>query len=513
VRIFKALGRFGAKALLACGIAAILAASPASAWAAPWLRAETPRFVIYSNGSETTLRKYAERVELLDAVFWAVYGLERPAPPPRKLPIYLVEDIKQMRMVSPGLPDNVAGFYAADPLDVYAMGLSSAGNEYVLLHEYTHHLMLQYFPYGYPAWFVEGYAEYFMNSTVDESAIKVGLVTGRLDNLIGNNWLPFEDMLSKRVFEIPQPRRSTFYAQAWLMTHYLVSDPERGEQLKAYLTAVGQGQPSVDAMQKATGLTPDAWKGRMRTYVSGQLRYTQLKRADFPKAPVEITRPPPSTEDLLLDDMHVKTGVSPQYREGLLAQIRAKAARYPDDAFAQFALARAEVEIGDPQAGAAILKRRLAANPKDVEALALEAKRLMAEGDATPAVRGERYNQAGALLATAFKLDPARYQTLFQFAASRAGEANYPSDNTLTALLMALKLAPQVGEIRMETAQGLIKRSRTKEAAAVLVPLANSPHGGALAKQAQDLLATINPTGSAAGALSAVAAQAAATKP
>ena len=509
--IFKILARLGAKAFLTLGVAAVLLASPAAAWATPWLRAETPRFVIYSNGSEATLRKYAERVELLDAVFWAVYGLERPAAPPRKLPIYLVEDLKQMRLVSPGLPDNVAGFYSADPLEIFAMGLSDPGNDYVLLHEYIHHLMLQYFPYGYPAWFVEGYAEYFMNSTVDESAIKVGLVTGRLDNLVGNNWLPFEDVLSKRVFEIPQPRRSTFYAQAWLMTHYLVSDPQRAEQLKAYLTAVGQGQKSLDAMQQATGLTPDAWKNRMRTYVSGQLRYTQLKRADFPKAPVEITKLPASTEDLLLDDMHVKTGVSPQYREGLLAQIRTKAARYPDDAFAQFALARAEVEIGDPQAGAAILKRRLAANPKDVEAIALEAKRLMAEGDATPAVRAERYNQAGALLATAFKLDPARYQTLFDFAQSRSGEANYPSDNTLTALLMALKLAPQVGEIRMEAAQGLIKRNRTKEASAVLVPLANSPHGGALAKQAQDLLATISPTGSAANA-AAPAAQAAEVK-
>jgi hypothetical protein len=511
VYIFKILARVGAKAFLTLGVAAVLLASPAAAWAAPWLRAETPRFVIYSNGSEDTLRKYAERVELLDAVFWAVYGLERPTPPPRKLPIYLVADIKQLRMVYPDLPDGVAGYYSADSAETYAMGLSDAGNDYVLLHEYIHHLMLQYFPYGYPAWFVEGYAEYFMNTSVSDSTVQVGLVTGRLDDLIGNNWLPFDDMLSKRVNEIPQTRRGTFYAQAWLMTHYLVSDPARAEQLRAYLTALSQGQNSLDAMQKATGLTPDAWKNRMRTYVSGQLRYTQLKRADFPTAPVEIIKLPPSTEDLLLDDMHVKTGVGKAYREGLLAQIRTKAARYPDDAFAQFALARAEVEIGDPQAGAAILKRRLTANPKDVEAIALEARRLMAEGDATSAVRAERYNQAGALLATAFKLDPARYQTLFDFAQSRSGEANYPSDNTLTALLMALKLAPQVGEIRMQAAQGLIKRNRTKEATAVLVPLANSPHGGALAKQAQDLLATISPAGSAANT-AAPTAQAAEVK-
>lgn len=490
MRISKLIARLGARASLILGVIAVLLALPSAALAAPWLKAETPRFTIYSTSSEETLRKYAERVELLDAVFWEVYGLERPAPPPRKLPIYLVAEPKQLRLVAPGLAENVVGFYASDPAEIYAMGLSDPGNDYVLLHEYIHHVMLQYFPYGYPAWFVEGYAEYFMNTTVDESSIKVGLVTGRLDDLIGA-WLPFDEVLSKRVDEIPKARRSTFYGQSWLMTHYLLSDPQRSEQLKAYLTALSQGKDSVEAMQKATGLSPDGWKARLRTYIKGQLRYTQLKRSDFPKASVEITTLPVSTETLLLDDLHVKTGVSPQYRQALLAQIQTKAKSYPGDAFAQFALARAEITLGDPLAGAAILKARLAANPKDVEALALEADRLMTLGDATPAKRIELYNQAGALLATAFKLNPSRYQTLIAFARSRSNEANYPSDNTLAALLTALRLAPQIGEVRLQAADGLIKRGRTKEAGVVLTPLANSPHGGPLAKKAQDLLASI----------------------
>ncbi len=490
MRISKFLARLGAKAFLVLGLVAVLVGLPSPTLAAPWLKAETPRFTVYSNGSEATLRKYAERIELLDAVFWQVYGLERPAPPPRKLPIYLVADNKQLRLVSPSLPDGIVGFYSADPREIFAMGLSGGGNEYVVMHEYIHHVMLQYFPYGYPAWFVEGYAEYFMNTSITDSAIQVGVTTNRAGDL-DDDWLPFDDMLSKRVFEIPAAKRSKFYAQAWLMTHYLVSDPARAEQLKAYLTAIGQGQNSIDAMRQATGLTSEAWESRMRTYGGAQMRYTQFKRSDFPKVEVEISKLPPSTEDLLLDDLNVKTGVSEQNRATLVAQIRAKAARFPDDAFAQFALTRAEVTIGDPRVGATMLKARLAANPKDVETLALEAERLMAEGDKTPALRAERYNQAGALLAVAFKLDPNRYQTLFAFVQSRSGETNYPSDNTLTALLMALKLAPQVDAIRLEAGRCLIKRGRNHEAIAVLLPLANSPHGNALAKQAQDLLATI----------------------
>ena len=461
---------------------------------APWLRTETPRFILYSNGSEPTLRDYAVRLELLDATFWEVYGLPRPPPPPRKLPIYLVTDIPMLREVSPTLSSSTAGFYSAGTGEVFAMGLARRGNDYVLLHEYVHHLMMQNFPFGYPAWFIEGYAEYFMETTVNESTIKVGLATGRAQGLALEQWLPMQELLTKRVSEIPDSKRGTFYAQSWLLTHYLVSDPTRAKQLQAYLTAIGQGQKSVEAMEGASGIPTDAWQRRLMTYLTGQMPYVQFKRTQFPKTEVEVARLSPAMSDLLLDDLHVRSDVAPEFRAGLLARIRAKAAKYPDDVFARTALARAEVSLGAPAAAVPILKRLLADNPKDVEALALEAQRLMALGDKAPTRRADLYNQAGSILAVAFKLDPKRYQTLFEFARSRSGEANYPSDNTLTALLSALKLAPQVGEIRLESAQGLMRRSRNREAALILAPLANDPHDSDLAKRAQDLLKQIADT-------------------
>ena len=45
----------------------------------------------------------------------------------------------------------------------------------VLLHEYTHHFMYQYFPAAYPTWYSEGFAE-FMASPVfnDDGSIGIG---------------------------------------------------------------------------------------------------------------------------------------------------------------------------------------------------------------------------------------------------------------------------------------------------------------------------------------------------
>ncbi|HWU79973.1 MAG TPA: hypothetical protein VN158_07890 [Caulobacter sp.] len=454
-----------------------------------WLKAETPRFTVYSMGSEKTLKAYAERIELMDAAFWEVYGLQRPPPPPRKLPIYLVDKPGTLRQVAPFLADGVVGFYATGDDAVFAMALADDGNDYILLHEYAHHLMLQNFPYGYPAWLVEGYAEYFMGTTVEDSSIKVGFAPmGRSYDLNSQLWFPWETILTKRVSDIPPGRASLFYAQSWLLTHYLLSDPERAKQLQAYLTAIGQGQSSVAALEAATGMKADAWDRRLRTYGGGQMPYVQFKKSQFEKVTPQIVRLSAGESDLLLDDLHVRSEVADAKKAPLLTDIREKAARYPDDAFAQLALARAEIRIGDPDAGGARLKTYLAAHPNDVEALALDADRLMNLGDKTPARQAELYTQAGNILVAAFKLNPSRYQTLAAFARSRRGEPNYPSDNTLTALLTALKLAPQVGENRLAAAEGLIRRSRQREAMLILAPLANSPHDGALSKKARELM-------------------------
>lgn len=485
--MLKLAGRVVARLLVA--VAWVTLTGTAQAGTA-WLKAETPRFTVYSMGSEKTLKTYAERIELMDAAIWEVYGLQRPPPPPRKLPIYLVDKPPSLRQVAPFLSDGVVGFYATGEDAVFAMALADDGNDYILLHEYAHHLMLQNFPYGYPAWLVEGYAEYFMGTTVEDSSIKVGFAPmGRSYELNSQLWFPWETILTKRVSDIPPGRASLFYAQSWLLTHYMISDAERAKQLQAYLTAISQGQPSVAAMEAATGMKAEAWDRRLRTYGGGQMPYVQFKKSQFEKVMPQITQLSAGESDLLLDDLHVRSEVAEAKKAPLLASIREKAARHPDDAFAQLAVARAEIRIGDAEVGGARLKTYLAAHPRDVEALALEADRLMNLGDKIPGRQAELYTQAGNILVTAFKLNPSRYQTLAAFARSRRGEPNYPSDNTLTALLTALKLAPQVGENRLAAAEGLIRRSRQREATLILTPLANSPHDSPLSKKARELMA------------------------
>lgn len=483
--------KFSGCARIVSGVVLLAAALAGPAWAGEtWTKAETRHFIVYSDGDVSALRKSAETLESFDDLFWTLYGLEPPSEPEAKLKVYMVGSVGDLRRVSPDIGPNVAGFYLASPDETFAVSLRGAGQT-VLQHEYVHHLMLRHFPAVYPAWFVEGYAEYLMTADIKGKSADVGKPDeGRQYDLTNNKWLPWADVLSEEVSGISETKRFQFYAQAWLLTHYFLSEPARMPQFQAYIAAISNGEKSVDAMTKATGLTPQAFDKTLRLYYAGRAHYREIDRSKRPKPEVVVTPMPPSAE-LMLEDLDVRTGVPDDSKVALLADIRARAARYPGDAFAQVALARAEIVLGDPTVGAAILKKRLAADPRDVEALALEAQRLVAAGDADPAHQQADYDQAGALLAQAFKLDPTRYQTLYAFAETRRLDPHYPSDNALQALLISFKQAPQVATIRLETARALIARGKKAEAKALLQPLVNDPHGGGAAEAAKAQLKSI----------------------
>lgn len=473
---------------LVAGAFSLLALMSGPALAEKWNKAETGHFVVYGNGDAAALRKAAENLEAFDDLFWTLYGQDSPVEQGGKFKVYLVSGgLADLRRVSPTISAGTAGFYSASPEETFAIALR-ADDQTIVQHEYIHYLMLRHFPSTYPAWFVEGYAEYLMTADIKDRSADVGKPDERRQYTLSNDkWLPWSDVLGGRVYDIPEAKRLAFYAQAWLLTHYFYADPARTPQLGAYIATLANGDNPVDAMTKATGMNPQALDKAMRFYYAGASHYREIDRSKRAKPQVAVTTLPASAE-LMLEDLDVRTGVPDSAKADLLATIRAKAPRYAGDAFAELALARAEIVLGDPSVGAAMLKKRLVANPNDVDALTLEAQRLMKAGDADTAKRQALYDEAGALLARAFQLDPTRYQTLFAFTRTRVLDPRYPSDNALQALLMSFKLAPQVADIRLETARGLIIRGKKAEAAALLTILANSPHGGDSAKAAKAML-------------------------
>ena len=90
-------GGDGEQAMKRSGLVAVLAAAlatlslTATAARADWLKAESERFIVYSEGSERSLRDYVQKLETFDRVMRYRSGLPMDQAPLRKLPIYIIQ--------------------------------------------------------------------------------------------------------------------------------------------------------------------------------------------------------------------------------------------------------------------------------------------------------------------------------------------------------------------------------------------------------------------------------------
>lgn len=477
----------GLKTLALCVIAAVLFC-PAAARAA-WTKAETEHFIVYGDIADFLVKDYAVRLSTFDTVL-RVFNPPPPRAAPQKVEVYVVRSRKDLKRAWPEVSEDIAGFWLSSADGVFAIAAAEEGPSQndVLFHEYAHHYMHAYFPAAYPAWFVEGWAEYFMTTRIEPRSVIVGDYSrNRADWLFATAWLPMDQVLSKTTDQAGDVvDRQLFYAQSWLLTHYMRSTRERAAQMDKITAAIAGGMDSVTAFKEVTAMTPQQLTQQLRRYQA--LPMTQIK--DLVKTPpaVTLSKLPPSAEDLLLDRLRLVRATPSKPDPAFLGSVRSKAAKYPGDKLADLTLARAEFIYGDVSAGEAILNRRLQANPDEVDALAEAGLGQVMAARREPANREARLRAARPFFAKAYQLNPEDFRTLYGYAYSRTIEPGFPSDNDVKALLEARLLAPSVDEIALLAGTALLMRNDPADARRVLEPVANNPHGGGAARRAKALL-------------------------
>lgn len=467
----------------------LTAAAPARA---EFLRAETEHFVIQGDVRRGEITEYARKVERFHAM------LERFLPPENdefaapRLWIYLAANNATMRQAWPGVSENVGGFYSRNDGRIYAVvDLSNERHTTTLFHEYAHHYMFQYHNEAYPGWFVEGFAEYFAPSEMGTSRIRYGLWNdGRIYSLEDSrNWIPMQEVLTARPNLGSARRAASYYAQAWLLTHYMLGDPTRRAQFIAYLQAMSRGEESVAAFQAQTGQSPEQLTRNLRSYLGRGITVYTLAES-LPVAEVTVTALPPSTRDAIWLDLRSMRSLGDD-RDALLQQVRTMAARHPGDRLATVTLAKYLIRMDLPAEAVTTLEPVVAADPADAEALWLMAGAEMDIADETDddTARIDLMRQAQRRLAAAYQADPLDYRIYMAMARNRQGAAGYPSDNDLNIAVSAYRLAPQLGSTAYRAGQVLIAKGQYLEAVQVLSPLANNPHDGGDLASVRELLA------------------------
>jgi Flp pilus assembly protein TadD len=450
----------------------LLAAADAQA---RWLVAETAHFRIHGELGESRIREEAAVLEDFHALLELLTKRTFPPESP-KLDIYLVEDRGALRLLNPRLPERVAGFYTASRGGIFAVSLepSGANREFgrdVLLHEYAHHFMMQAGNAALPAWYVEGFAEYLMTAEFRPDRIDFGgLSRGRYYVLTNMAWAPLEQVLARA----PSVSQDNFYAQSWLLTHYLSRVEGMPAKRDAYLRKVAAGADPVQAFKDEIDPDLQAFQGRLRNYLSGRsFTFSRLKRKAPQEIEVQVMQLSPVADKALLPLVAVQLPRPPAERAEHLARIRAEVAKAPDDAWGARALAIADVAAGLETVGPDRLDALLLTAPTDPALLRWRARIYRAD---RPTAAPTDVTEARKLLVRANRASPDDWQVLSDYAATFEARGAPLSESVLAVLAKANALAPQEPTLAWRTAIAQARAGNYSEAEAVLAPLVNNPH-------------------------------------
>ncbi len=484
---------------LAALVAMLLAATPAHAG---WRQATSPHFVIYSEDSPKALEAFATKLEKFDRALRSMRGLEDPPlSPGNRLTIFVVPSISSVQKLYGEGGRDVGGFYMGRATGSVAITPRSGGDSdealLILLHEYAHHFMMQVDGVAFPAWFVEGFAEFNATARFEKDG-SVGLgvpANHRAYGLFTGAELPLERMLGSAVFDLKSDEREKIYGRGWLLTHFLMFERERSGQLGKYIREINTGKSSLDAAKAAFGDLKVLDRDLDKYLMKSRMTYLKLPPEKVQIGKVEIRDLSPAEAAVMDVRIRSKRGVDDAGAKALVPLARKAAAPYPDDSFAQVTLAEAEFDAGNYAEAEAAADRALKTDPKYVEALIYKGRARMALASAASKSDAGTWKDVRKWFVAANRAEPEDPEPLMLFYTSFLAEGVRPTANAAIGLERALELAPQDSSLRWMVAQQHLRDGKAAEARAALAPVAFDPHGGKAGELASKVIAALDGKG------------------
>lgn len=448
---------------------------------AAWWQAQTRHFTVYSEGNDAKLRGFAERLEKFDFLLRHLTRVDNPdAGAPVK--VYLLSSEAKVKALARN--PNIGGFYRTSDRNAFAVlsreGKSSQfdfGAEEVLFHEYAHHFMLHHFPAAYPAWYVEGFAEFFSVVKFDkDGAIHFGLVPmARVPGLVLASPYPVKNLFARDTDGLSLRDGDRYYGTAWLLTHfYHYNKTGRYEEIKHYLDEVANGVPDLKPDSYFAGGL-DGLEKDLKAYMRGRLSGSVFRPTAMQTGAIDV-RPVDEPQGVLVEDeLRLINGPRTEDLPGIVNAIRATAAKYPASAYAFALLAEAEWAAEEKERALADADRAVALDPHSARGHAVRAEALLER--AQDSDKAEEWQAALTAIVSANRADtedPVPLALFYRYHVMRGGRMPQIGYDGLEK---AFSLLPQSPTYRMNYAHALSIRGDYAQASALLDPIAYSPHG------------------------------------
>ncbi|MEG8040710.1 hypothetical protein QP166_15710 [Sphingomonas sp. LR60] len=481
--------------------AVALALGVATPAAATWQQASSRHFVVYSEDEPDKVTEFATRLERFDKAMRVMRGLEDPAfSPTQRVHVFVVKDIGALQKL---LGDrDMAGVYmprlsgpvAFVPRMTNDTGKLALTPQAVLLHEYAHHFMFSLWgDRPFPAWFVEGFAEFNATMVFEPERLIIGAPPlYRAYGLIDDQMLPMRDLLTMSPSDkrLDPNQKQVFYGRSWLLTHYLLLNNERRPQLAAYLKALEEGG---DPKSKAALLgDPRKLDSALNNYARKALPLLGLKIEALPIEPVKTRALTPGEAAIMPVVLRSTRGVNAKTAPAVAIAARKIAADWPNDPAVQVALAEAEYDTGAYAAADAAAARALAADPKSRKALIYRGMAQAGLAEKEHVTDAARWKAVRQWFITANHLDAEDPWPLVAYYQALRSSGGPMSPNAEKGLDYAFSLAPFDTGLAMQVAAMHIRKKDYSAAIPALRRVAYDPHGGALGTMAGVVLAAID---------------------
>lgn len=248
---------------------------PASGINAEWVEVQSPHFSVVTDAGQKRGREAALRFEQMRMVFGALMGRTKVTIP---VPLQIVafRDGNEMRRFVPlwhEKPVQVAGlFEGSDDRCFIILDMTVDDPWQVVFHEYAHQLLNgNTNPQSQP-WFDEGFAEFFSSIKVKGKEAEIGLpVENDWHFLQKNSLMDVADLFRVRqnssIYSENGDRRSLFYAESWLLVHYLY-DQRWLPKLPPYFALAERGVGIEESIRQGFGMSASDLNNGLRQYLS-----------------------------------------------------------------------------------------------------------------------------------------------------------------------------------------------------------------------------------------------------
>jgi hypothetical protein len=257
--------------LLICA-AAFLPVAGARSDEPHWIRVNSSHFSVVTDAEEKKGQDMAIRFEQMRSVFGLLLARSRinMSEPVDIIALRSDEEYSKVVPTRQG-PAIASGFFLpGQDRNYFVLNLSKEDSWRAISRDFA----AVFLNYNYPptqTWFDEGFAEYFSSLRLDARQAQIGADPESFTELLNaQEWLTIPDLFTKHL-ESPagkeNSRHTLFYAESWIVMHYLLNQNKLSETGTYFDLVENQGLPADQAIQKAYGVSATQFEQAVKDYL------------------------------------------------------------------------------------------------------------------------------------------------------------------------------------------------------------------------------------------------------